>query len=70
MQFLSAHRDTAVILLKMEVDELSLPVMEEIRLLVSLCSSVVHLVPKGELVSTPAAHRVTHCVKRWANLGK
>ncbi|KAI0324921.1 hypothetical protein GY45DRAFT_1331027 [Cubamyces sp. BRFM 1775] len=51
LQFLSAHRDTAVILLKMEVDELSLSVMEEIRLLVSLCSSVVHLVPKGELLS-------------------
>ncbi|KAI0776838.1 nucleoporin Nup186/Nup192/Nup205 [Trametes elegans] len=51
LQFLSAHRDTAVILLKNEVDELSLAVMEEIRLLVSLCSNVVHLVPKTELLS-------------------
>ncbi|KAI8972576.1 nucleoporin Nup186/Nup192/Nup205 [Trametes punicea] len=51
LQFLSSHRDTAVILLKMEVDELSLSVMEEIRLLVSLCSNVVHLVPKTELLS-------------------
>ncbi|KAH9856365.1 nucleoporin Nup186/Nup192/Nup205 [Lenzites betulinus] len=51
LQFLSAHRDTAVILLKNEVDELSLSVMEETRLLVSLCSNVVHLVPKTELLS-------------------
>ncbi|CDO70405.1 hypothetical protein BN946_scf184999.g46 [Trametes cinnabarina] len=51
LQFLSAHRDTAIILLKMEVDELSLSVMEEIRLLVALCSNVVHLVSKQELLS-------------------
>ena len=51
LQFLSSHRDTAVLLLKNEVDELSLSVMEEIRLLVSICSSVVHLVPTTELVS-------------------
>ncbi|KAI9057540.1 hypothetical protein FKP32DRAFT_1598103 [Trametes sanguinea] len=51
LQFLSAHRDTAVILLKMEVDELSLSVMEEVRLLVALCSNVVHLVSKQELLS-------------------
>ncbi|KAL1938972.1 hypothetical protein VTO73DRAFT_11125 [Trametes versicolor] len=51
LQFLTAHRDTVVILLKNEVDELSISVMEEIRLLVSLCSNVVHLVPKTELLS-------------------
>ena len=39
-----------MLLLKNEVDELSLSVMEEIRLLVSLCGSVVHLIPKTELV--------------------
>ncbi|RPD60781.1 hypothetical protein L227DRAFT_653063 [Lentinus tigrinus ALCF2SS1-6] len=52
LQFLSGHRDTAVLLLKNEVDELSLSVMEEIRLLVSLCGSVVHLIPKTELLSS------------------
>ncbi|RDX43688.1 hypothetical protein OH76DRAFT_1188692 [Lentinus brumalis] len=52
LRFLSSHRDTAVLLLKNEVDELSLSVMEEIRLLVSLCSSVVHLIPKTELLSS------------------
>ncbi|KAI0742693.1 nucleoporin Nup186/Nup192/Nup205 [Daedaleopsis nitida] len=51
LQFLSSHRDTAVLLLKNEVDELSLSVMEEIRLLVTLCSSVVHLIPRTELLS-------------------
>ncbi|KAI0744751.1 nucleoporin Nup186/Nup192/Nup205 [Earliella scabrosa] len=52
LQFLSSHRDTAVLLLKNEVDELSLSVMEEIRLLVSLCGSVVHLIPRTELLSS------------------
>ncbi len=42
-----------MLLLKNEVDELSLSVMEETRLLVSLCNSVVHLIPKTELVSWP-----------------
>ena len=51
LQFLSSHRDTAVLLLKNEVDELSISVLEEIRLLVVLCSSVVHLAPRTELVS-------------------
>ncbi|OBZ74918.1 hypothetical protein A0H81_05368, partial [Grifola frondosa] len=51
LQFLSSHSDTAVLLLKNEVDELSISVMEEISLLVSLCGNVVHLVPKTELLS-------------------
>ncbi len=51
LQFLSSHRDTAILLLKNELDELSISVLEEIRLLVSICASVVHLVPKTELVS-------------------
>ncbi|EMD35026.1 hypothetical protein CERSUDRAFT_125016 [Gelatoporia subvermispora B] len=51
LQFLSAHRDTIVLLLKNEVDELSLPVLEEIRLLISLCGTVLKLVPKTELMS-------------------
>ncbi|CDO72024.1 hypothetical protein BN946_scf184943.g59 [Trametes cinnabarina] len=45
-----SHRDTAIIMLKMEVDELLLSVMEEIRLLVALCSNVMHLILKQEVV--------------------
>ncbi|EJF60131.1 hypothetical protein DICSQDRAFT_171358 [Dichomitus squalens LYAD-421 SS1] len=52
LQFLSQHRDTAVLLLKNEVDELSISILEEMRLLVALCSSVVHLVPRTELLSS------------------
>ncbi|CCM02106.1 uncharacterized protein FIBRA_04183 [Fibroporia radiculosa] len=51
LQFLSGHRDTVILLLKNEVDELSLSLMEEIRLLVSLSASVIQLVPKTELLS-------------------
>ena len=46
-----------MLLLKNEVDELSLSVMEEIRLLVSLCGSVVHLIPKTELVRAQLCER-------------
>ncbi|KAM5532668.1 hypothetical protein V8D89_013637 [Ganoderma adspersum] len=52
LQFLSSHRDTAILLLKNEVDELSISILEEIRLLVSICASVVHLVPGTELLSS------------------
>ncbi|TFY64741.1 hypothetical protein EVJ58_g2418 [Rhodofomes roseus] len=50
LQFLSSHRDTLIILLKNEVDDLSLAVIEEMRLIVSLCANVLHLVPKSELL--------------------
>ncbi|KAH9948497.1 nucleoporin Nup186/Nup192/Nup205 [Amylocystis lapponica] len=50
LQFLASHRDTIILLLKNEVDDLSLSVMEEMRLLVSLCANVLQLVPKSELV--------------------
>ncbi|KZT66755.1 hypothetical protein DAEQUDRAFT_767725 [Daedalea quercina L-15889] len=52
LQFLSSHRDTLIILLKNEVDELSLAVIDEMRLTVSLCANVFHLVPKTELLSS------------------
>ena len=51
LQFLSAHRDTVVLLLKNNAEELTLTITDEMRLLVSLCSTVVHLVSKSELVS-------------------
>ena len=51
------HRDTAIILLKNDAEDLSLTVMEEMRLLISICSSVVPMVPKTELVGTSSYHR-------------
>ncbi|THH18242.1 hypothetical protein EW146_g2707 [Bondarzewia mesenterica] len=51
LQFLSGHRDTVAILLKNDSDDISLSVLNEIHLLVSLCASVFPQVPKSELVS-------------------
>lgn len=51
-EFLRAHRDTAILLLKNEADELSLATVEEMRLLVALCTSVLPSVPKTDVVST------------------
>ncbi|PCH43029.1 hypothetical protein WOLCODRAFT_121398 [Wolfiporia cocos MD-104 SS10] len=51
LRFLTCHRDTIVLLLKNEVDELSLSVMEEVRLIVTLSASVLQLVPRLDLAS-------------------
>ena len=50
MEFLKAHRDTAILLLKNETEDLSLSSLEEMRLLVSLSTHVLPLIPKAELV--------------------
>ena len=50
LDFLSMHSPTIVILLKNEIDDISLSLLEEIHLLVSLCTNVLPLVPKTELV--------------------
>ena len=39
-----------MILLKVEVDDMSLSLLEEIHLLVSLCTNILPSVPKTELV--------------------
>ncbi|EKM52358.1 uncharacterized protein PHACADRAFT_164266 [Phanerochaete carnosa HHB-10118-sp] len=52
IEFLRAHRDTAILLLKSEAYELSLTTVEEMRLLVALCTSVLSAVPKTDVVST------------------
>jgi nuclear pore complex protein Nup205 len=50
LDFLSSHGDTIVILLKSETDYISLALVEELHLLVSLCAGVLPMVPKSELV--------------------
>ncbi|KAI0063325.1 hypothetical protein BV25DRAFT_416650 [Artomyces pyxidatus] len=60
LEFLSNHRDTAVILLKNDADEISLSVLDEIHLLVYLCSVVYPLVPKSELISGNAGFGSVH----------
>lgn len=51
LEFLSSHGSTLVILLKNEADHVSLGILDEIHLIVSLCSNVLPSVPKREVVS-------------------
>ena len=48
--FLRSHGDTVILLLKNEVDELSLATIEEMRLLVALCTSILPSIPKSDMV--------------------
>jgi len=50
LEFLNAHRDTIVILLKVDLDDISLAVVDEFNLVVSVCAVILPLVPKSELV--------------------
>jgi nuclear pore complex protein Nup205 len=50
LDFLSSHRETIIILLKNDSEEIGLSIVQEIHLVVSLSRSVLTLVPKSELV--------------------
>jgi hypothetical protein len=50
LEFLNAHRDTIVILLRIDLDDIPLAVVDEINLVVSICTAILPLVPKSELV--------------------
>jgi len=50
LEFLNAHRDTIVILLKIDLDDIPLAVIDEINLIVSICNAILPLVSKSELV--------------------
>jgi hypothetical protein len=52
LNFLTSHRDTIVILLKSDSEMTSTAIVEEVTVLVQLCSSVLPSVPKSELVRT------------------
>ncbi|KAK0478734.1 nucleoporin Nup186/Nup192/Nup205 [Armillaria novae-zelandiae] len=60
LDFLSMHSPTIVILLKNEIDDISLSLLEEIHLLVSLCTNMLPLVPKTELASTNSGFGAIH----------
>ncbi|KAH7909315.1 nucleoporin Nup186/Nup192/Nup205 [Hygrophoropsis aurantiaca] len=51
LDFLSSHRDTIIIMLKNENEEVPLSFIQEVHLLVSLSASVLSLVPKSEMLS-------------------
>jgi len=58
LEFLSSHKDTIVIMLKNDSEEVALSYIEEIHLLVSLSGGLLRLVPKSELASSHS-HRFT-----------
>ncbi|KIK97850.1 hypothetical protein PAXRUDRAFT_824522 [Paxillus rubicundulus Ve08.2h10] len=51
LEFLSNHKDTIIIMLKNDSEEVALSYIEEIHLLVSLSGSLLPLVPKSELMT-------------------
>lgn len=59
-EFLERHNATIVILLKSDVEDISLALIEEIHLLVSLCSRVLPSVPKAELGATNSGFGAIH----------
>ncbi|KAJ7160759.1 nucleoporin Nup186/Nup192/Nup205 [Mycena filopes] len=60
LDFLSNHSATIVILLKNETDQLPLALVEEMHLLVSLCTGVLAHVPKSELLSPHSGFGAIH----------
>jgi len=50
LEFLSNHGSTIVILLKNDADHTSLEILDEIYLIIKLCTSIFPSVPKSELV--------------------
>lgn len=50
LEFLNAHRDTIVTLLKIDLEDIPLAVVDEINLVVSISTAILPLVPKSELV--------------------
>ncbi|KAF9048038.1 hypothetical protein BDZ89DRAFT_1058002 [Hymenopellis radicata] len=60
LDFLAKHSPTIVILLKNETEDLSLSLLEEIHLLISLSTNVLHIVPKTDLASTGSGFGAIH----------
>ncbi|KAH9982000.1 nucleoporin Nup186/Nup192/Nup205 [Russula compacta] len=60
LEFLSSHRDTVIMVLRNDADEISLSVLDEIHLLVYLCSVVFPSVPKSELASGNGGYGGVH----------
>jgi nuclear pore complex protein Nup205 len=60
LEFLSSHRDTVTMILRNDTDEMSLSVLDEIHLLVNLCSAIFPSVPKSELGSGSGGYGGVH----------
>ncbi|KAJ7619541.1 nucleoporin Nup186/Nup192/Nup205 [Roridomyces roridus] len=60
LDFLSSHSATIVILLKNDTDQIPLAFVEEMHLLISLCTGVLPNVPKSELLSPHSGFGAIH----------
>ncbi|KAF7300289.1 hypothetical protein MKEN_01353000 [Mycena kentingensis (nom. inval.)] len=60
LELLSSHSGTIVIMLKNEVEHIPLAFVEEMHLVVSLCSSILSHVPKAELSSPHSGFGAIH----------
>ncbi|KAF8188670.1 nucleoporin Nup186/Nup192/Nup205 [Pholiota molesta] len=60
LNFLSNHGSTIAILLKNEDEYVSLPTLEEIHLIIALCTSVLPSVPKTEVLSPNSGFGAIH----------
>lgn len=56
LSFLSSHRDTVVLLLKADIEQIAISTLEEMHLLTILCTGVLSLIPRKDLVSFTLAH--------------
>ncbi|KAF9556462.1 hypothetical protein CPC08DRAFT_641486 [Agrocybe pediades] len=60
LEFLSAHGSTIAILLKNEADHVTLSTLEEIELIITLCTSILPSVPKTELLAPNSGFGAIH----------
>ncbi|PPQ70405.1 hypothetical protein CVT25_000888 [Psilocybe cyanescens] len=60
LEFLSAHGSTIAILLKNESETVTLPTLEEIHLIITLCTSILPTVPKTEVLAPNSGFGAIH----------
>ncbi|KAF7421056.1 hypothetical protein PC9H_011576 [Pleurotus ostreatus] len=60
LDFLNNHSATIVILIKNEVEDVSLAVVQELQLIVTLCGSVLPSVPRADLASAHSGFGAIH----------
>ncbi|KAH9477078.1 Nuclear pore complex protein Nup205 [Psilocybe cubensis] len=60
LEFLSAHGSTIAILLKNDSEAVTLPSMEEIHLIITLCTSILPTVPKTEVLAPNSGFGAIH----------
>ncbi|KAF9445985.1 hypothetical protein P691DRAFT_777187 [Macrolepiota fuliginosa MF-IS2] len=60
LEFLASHGSTLVILLKNDADHISLGILDEIHLIINLCTNVLPSVPKSEVLAPNSGFGAIH----------